>query len=86
MWPISWRKPELTAVTAATAAARAVTASEEHFMHVWMDRAYGLAEAHASSGNVCNAAVIVDPVGGELCDNVALCHISAHWFAPRHVT
>ena len=38
MWPISWRKPELTAVTAATAAARAVTAAEEHSMRLWMDR------------------------------------------------
>ena len=83
VWPISWRKPELTAVTAATAAARTVTAAEEHVMHLWMDRAYGLAEAHASSWNVCNAAVIVDPVRGELCDDVASCHISADWFALR---
>ena len=74
VWPISWRKPELTAVTAATAAAQAVTAAEEHVMHLWMDRAYGLAEAQTSSGNACNAAVIVDPVCGELCQDIALRH------------
>ena len=79
MWPISWRKPELTAVTAATAAARGVTAAEEHLMHLWMDRAYRLTEAHACSGTVCNAAVIVDPIRGELCDYTALRHILEHW-------
>lgn len=67
VWPISWRKPELTAVTAATAAAQAVTVSEQHLMRVWMDRAYALAEANASFGHVCNAAVIVDPLHGETC-------------------
>ncbi|KAL3137330.1 hypothetical protein ABBQ32_006865 [Trebouxia sp. C0010 RCD-2024] len=66
VWPISWRKPELTAVTAATAAAQAVTVSEQHLMRVWMDRAYALAEANASFGHVCNAAVIVDPLHGEV--------------------
>lgn len=76
VWPISWRKPELTAVTAATAAARAVTAAEEHSMHLWMDKAYALAEANASSGNVRNAAVIVDPVSGELYDcNMLYCTV-----------
>ncbi|DBA98649.1 hypothetical protein WJX77_010540 [Trebouxia sp. C0004] len=66
VWPISWRKPELTAVTAATAAAQAVTADEEHRMHIWMDRAFTLAEANEASGGVCNAAVIVDPISGEV--------------------
>lgn len=65
MWPISWRKPELTAVTAATAAAEAVTVEEEQQMHAWMDRAYDLAEANKSSGQICNAAVIVDPATGQ---------------------
>ena len=68
VWPISWRKPELTAVTAATAAARAVTLAEKHSIHLWMDRAYALAEVNANSGSVRNAAVIVDPVSGELYD------------------
>ena len=72
VWPISWRKPELTAVTAATAAARAVTLAEEHSMHLWMDRAYALAKANADSGHVCNAAVIVDPVSGKLCHCIVL--------------
>ena len=80
VWPISWRKPELTAVTAATAAAQGVTAAEEHLMHLWMDRAYRLAEAHACSGTVCNAAVIVDPIRGQLCDYIALRRILEHWF------
>lgn len=66
VWPISWRKPELTAVTAASAAAQAVTADEEQQMHAWMDRAFTLAEANEASGGVCNAAVIVDPVSGEV--------------------
>ena len=65
MWPISWRKPELTAVTAATAAAEAVTVEEEQQMHAWMDRAYDLAEANKSSGHICNAAVVVDPATGQ---------------------
>ena len=81
VWPTSWRKPELTAVTAATAAARAVTAAEEHQMHIWMNRAYALAEANADSGNVCNAAVIVDPVSGEVCHYITsrcpiLCYVT----------
>lgn len=81
VWPTSWRKPELTAVTAATAAAQAVTAAEEHQMHIWMDRAYALAEANADSGNVCNAAVIVDPVSGEVCHYITsrcpiLCYVT----------
>ncbi len=65
VWPISWRKPELTAITAATAAAQAVTADTEQQMHTWMDRAFTLAEANEASGGVCNAAVIVDPISGE---------------------
>ena len=65
VWPISWRKPELTAVTAATAAAQGVTADEEQQMHAWMDRAFAMAEANEASGGICNAAVIVDPVSGE---------------------
>ena len=65
VWPISWRKPELTAVTAATAAAQAVTADEEQRMHAWMDRAFTLGEANEAAGGVCNAAVIVNPVSGE---------------------
>jgi len=62
VWPISWRKPELTA---ATAAAQAVTADTEQQMHTWMDRAFTLAEANEASGGACNAAVIVDPISGE---------------------
>ncbi len=65
VWPISWRKPELTAVTAATAAAQAVTTDEEQRMHARMDRAFTLAEANEASGGVCNAAVIVDSISGE---------------------
>ncbi|DBA68567.1 TPA: hypothetical protein ACH3X2_14320 [Trebouxia sp. C0005] len=65
VWPISWRKPELTAVTAATAAAQAVTADEEQRMHAWMDRAFTLGEANEAAGGVCNAAVIVNPVSGK---------------------
>ena len=64
IWPISWRKPELTAVTAATAAAQAVSPQEEAQMHTWMDRAYSLADANQSSGAVCNAALIIDPQTG----------------------
>ena len=79
VWPISWRKPELTAVTAATAAAETVTADEGQQMQQWMDRAYALAEARDTSAGICNGAVIVDPVSGgslRMCSAVLMhsCH------------
>lgn len=65
IWPISWRKPELTAVTAASAAALAITEAEEKIARQWMLRAHGLAEENSDGGGVCNAAVIVDPTTGQ---------------------
>lgn len=65
LWPISWRQPELTAVTAATNAARAITKDQEELARQWMARAHGLATENSSTGGVCNAAVIVDPATGE---------------------
>ena len=65
IWPMSWRIPELKAVTAATAAANAVSEAEQRLRHHWMDRAINLAEANQASEEFCNAAVIVDPASGE---------------------
>ena len=63
---ICWHKPELTAVTAATTAAQAVTADEEQRMQTWTDRAFTLAEANEASGGICNAAAIVSQVGQDI--------------------
>ena len=52
-------------MTAATAAAEAVTCEEEQQMQRWMDRAVALAGANESSGGVCNGAVIVNPASGD---------------------
>ena len=74
IWPTAWRQPETTAFRASMQAPEIDDGSFQA-MCSYMDKAFAL----AGQQGACNAAVIVDPVQGEMSYDL----MNEHWRCKR---